>query len=479
MSYTNPTDLTVRQGAPQGVGGNDYRNPLTEDMYLYMEEAYLGSGGFKDGKYLVPNPVETKNDYIERKNTAYYRNFVKKVLRALINPVFTNTPKRKLYLNNDVIEHDKLNAFLQSANLTGDSIKDVVKNIVEMGIVYGMNIYGVENFSQEVMSNSERENIENRHFPYVFNIKPYSIDEVALDDGGNIVGVGYFIGKRKISDKETDVFRWYEYGLTYEYYKKDDGIIERFNDTEIELPTMPVDFCYWTKRSDKDTWQVHPDFYDIVRVNTAVYNVDSLRMRNVRKQGFSILAVHEMRGGLKVAPGMYINMSSEAKSEPRYISPDSSINKELREEVNDLIQSLVTLAEQKGVVGVQSSQSGVAKEWDFRALSSTLDKVADFAEEIEKKIVDLFFAWNGEKGKYTYNVQYNRDYQPDSEKDVLSLVQDYLDLQPAPENRTIAMQAAAKTFAVKYAPEQQEEMLKYEEDYNREIRQDGNEGGFE
>jgi len=459
-------------GAPQGVNNKQYTNPFNENQYLYMENAYTGKGGFKDGGYLVPNPVESSKDFEERKNTSYYRNYVRAIVRASLNPVFEKEARRYINNNGNPVEEETINAFIESANLTGDSIDKVVENIVEYALVYGLNIFGVENFPEQEISETVQQNIENRVFPYVFTIKPYSVKDIQLNDKGDIELIDYYERVEKIDNKERVIYRRYTSEVTYLFYIEGTGenekeVIIEGSQVENLINENPVKIEYWTQRNG-DRWDVHPELYDVVRINTAIFNVDSLRMRNARKQGFSYFYMSGINGDITVSPGMVIDVGLDAKFPPGFASPDTQISADLRNEVNELIQTIYQLAEQKGVTGV-ANQSGLAKEWDFRALSSTLDRVADFAELVDKKIIDTFQKWTGTD--YEYTVQYNRDYQPSSVQEVVEAAESYIALGVSPENEKIARQAAAKAYASKYAPEQMSEMVDNEENFTQDAQQ--------
>jgi hypothetical protein len=64
-----------------------------------------------------------------------------------------------------------------------------------------------------------------------------------------------------------------------------------------------------------------------------------------------------------------------------------------RAEVKELVQTLYQLAEQSGVTGVVDQQSGIAKEWDFRAHEATLSAVSTKLAAFEGVLSAIFAAY--------------------------------------------------------------------------------------
>jgi hypothetical protein len=73
-------------------------------------------------------------------------------------------------------------------------------------------------------------------------------------------------------------------------------------------------------------------------------------------------------------------------------------------------KDLFAIAEQSGVVGVQSQTSGVAMAYDFQAHESVLKQTASMAVTLEQKIAELFMKYTTES--FIYTVTYPSDFAP-------------------------------------------------------------------
>ena len=156
------------------------------------------------------------------------------------------------------------------------------------------------------------------------------------------------------------------------------------------------------------------DFYQIARVNLAIYNACSeLRERN-RNQAFSVL-VYQMSSD-DPNPDNYasINIGTNnmllyaGNNAPAFITPDNGPSEMLHTELKMLIEEIYRMADRAGVTGVQSQQSGIAKEWDNKTMMQSLSDFAQNCEETEQQIAVIFGNYIGKE--LGVNVQYSRNF---------------------------------------------------------------------
>ena len=57
------------------------------NMYRLMRDSYYGDVGYR-GPYLIPHKRETRQNYLDRQQTAYYLNHFALIVNALVNPIF-------------------------------------------------------------------------------------------------------------------------------------------------------------------------------------------------------------------------------------------------------------------------------------------------------------------------------------------------------------------------------------------------------
>ena len=74
-------DSIMREGGTADPNTSDshvYTSLHTVNQYDFMDNAHDGTGGFRDGRYLVPHSRETF--YTKRRELSFYKNFVRDVV---------------------------------------------------------------------------------------------------------------------------------------------------------------------------------------------------------------------------------------------------------------------------------------------------------------------------------------------------------------------------------------------------------------
>jgi hypothetical protein len=142
-----------------------------------------------------------------------------------------------------------------------------------------------------------------------------------------------------------------------------------------------------------------------------LFNKESLVTTLEQNQSFSILYVSGVDTPSIVAgPTNFMSLGEDAKFPPGFASPDGSHLINLVNNCDRIENRIRTLAKQNGVIGVISQQSGVAKEWDFRAEEAVLQETATAAKNLENRIHELYDLYRERATDYT--ITYPKSFSP-------------------------------------------------------------------
>lgn len=452
----------------QGIQGQaSYKKVSSLNIYDFMEMTYEGSGIYRDGTGLVPHAREM--DYSKRREIAHYKNYLKPIVRAMVEPVFTDEAIRKIEDDNENEQTGlMINSFIEDADNDGSSLQDITEDVVSYARLHGLSFAVVDNFRADELNDTVAANMEGRKYPYVYMRKANQVKAFKIDKFGRLEKIVFYDFKEDV-DTESKEKSTTEYLREWDneksqVYKKDPKTGKFVKDGEPfyhNLGAIPVIVLYSVRRKDKNILMVDPPLYDIAKINYTMFNKDSEIREIERAQGFSFLFAQGIEpGDLTVGTDNYLNLPEGASIAPGYCSPDPNIQKVLMEYNNALKEDVFTIAEQNGVTGV-TDQSGVAKQWDFFAHESVLKKTSRMAVTVEEKIVHIFQLYTGEK--FVYIVEYKTDFQPNDILKEVETYERYLDLQPASKGRALAMGSVARIIFRDQPPAKVKEIAEQEE----------------
>jgi hypothetical protein len=393
---------------------NNQVNIQSVNIYEFMDHSLNGTGGYRDGSYLIPHDREM--NYDSRRSMAYYRNFVRPILRAMIEPVFTEEALRVIKdENGNVLEDSLLNGFTEDCTNTGTEIQEMSQEVLEYTRLHGVTFVVMDNFSDQ--PKTEAEAIENRIYPYIY-IK--TANQVKKDNGYQVDMFGkleWICFTEKKNEKGEQLYRKWD---------KTQSVIIDEKGEAVEQPKLhnlgvvPVISIYAAKRKCLDEILVDPPLYDLAKINFTIFNKDSEIRDQERAQGFSIFYLQsDSPGNITLGNKNVLYLPIGSTIQPGFASPDWQILKGLQESGEKLREDLFRMAEQSGVTGVQSGSSGIALEWDFFAHESVLKKTSSLAEAFEEAVAELFNLYT--KKSYIYEVEYPEDFAPNNKTKELDL----------------------------------------------------------
>jgi len=403
---------------PTTADNANARPILGLNVYDFMSYSYHGTEGYIDGSFLVPHSREIFYD--GRRELAFYKNYVKPVVRAMIDPVFNSEISREVSQNGKAKpEGLMVHGFIDNCDNAGSNLHQFMDTVVTTGQLHGVVFVIVDNFPKEEHPANTKEAIENRKFPYLYMKKASQVHKWKMDKFGNLEWI-MFCEKDEIAKNtvtgvaekqkrylKIDKVNFYKMGKS----AKGDGEVE-IEARPHEIGRMPVISCYFTDRTDIETPLVHPPHYDIARINHQIFNKDSEIRDQERAQGFSILYVQsDQPGDFNVGTHNLLNIPMDSKFPPGFASPDPNILKGLMENGKELREDLLRIAGQRGIIGVTAAKSGVAMQWDFRAEEAPLKSTSMKADWLEHEIIKIFQLYTPNE-VFEYHAEYPDNFKP-------------------------------------------------------------------
>jgi len=397
---------------------NMYTNVRSLNIYDFMLHTYDGSFGYKDGSYYIPHPREAF--YEDRRNRCLYKNVFKRVIDAMIVPVYSSEIIRKT--GSPLFE-----AFLENVDVAGTKMNMFAQTAIRYARLFGVSFVVVDNFMAQE-TDTVIDTIAKRDYPYAYIKIPQEVVEYACNKFGRITSITFYDTDIFIDGKRTQQFRrWTDttWELLIKGKDKEYVVISSGVNQLGKIPIIPIlDFCS-TKNLIK---MPMPPFYDLANLCYSLFNKESELDTLELAQCFSIFYTSGVEVQT-VGPHNYINCSTDSKFPPGFASPNPANHDNLMKSCDRLLNNIYTLASQNGIkIANVVKESGVSKEWDFRAEQVILNETAHAGEDLEEEMADLFFEYLNQP--VDYEVEYPEDYSPSYKKDKVAEILTILESTP-------------------------------------------------
>jgi hypothetical protein len=460
------TSAQTAQSSISGTSRNTPKKPpiFRINHYDFMLNAYFGTGGFKDGTILDKSQIELDDEFLERRATTHYRNFVPQIIDATYIPVFACGATRKTEVNGVLDEAGKLaplwNAFLDNVDCRHRHIGTFMKKIARYARLLSVSFIVIDNFP--LVSLFRTDALKNRTFPFAYMRLPQQVETafLELDDFCQITKIAFRERPEKMKDPKTgqiiDDPRWKLWTKDYsvKLRKNDKGDWQEMKETQVtlgldECPVIPV----MPGEVEEDTILPHPQFYQVAKCNWSIYNLDSWQIRLVRSQMFpipclpktsdansnTIQAMGPLRG-LWLPPNGGPNQ--ETYPLPMYLAPPTGPYTELGNTVKDLREDIFRQAGQQGVEGVPTS--GKAEAYRFQAKEWVLKESAKMVQNAEEAISRIFQQYVRSE-QHDFTSLYEEDYHPEDPDSTVKLYGDYIALDPGVSGRALALEQVTRS----------------------------------
>lgn len=457
---------------PKVSDTNKYTKITNVNKYTFLDDAYYGSGGFRDGTYLIPHTREMF--YKDRRQLASYKNYIRPIVRALIEPVFTETAPR-VVTDSEGEERDNLlvNTFIEDVDNDKTHIQDFSEDVITKARRHGVTFVVVDNFPEEEQPPTTAAAIEGRIMPYVISKTGNEVETYKVDEFGRLTEIMFAEPSVVVSgQKERRARQWTaEYSVMMKMLQTGGGAVRTTGVSTNKwveagprvyhnLGEIPVISVYAIKRKKKSEILVDPPLYDVARLNAVIFNKDSEIRDNERAQAFSNLFVQsDQSGNFTVGPHNVILVPMDATIAPGFASPNPGILAGLVENNEKNRADLFRMAEQMGVYAVETSkaESGVALAWKFFGQEAQLKKTARLATDLEHSIMTLFKLYTQEE--FEYVVDYPFDYQPGDRLREVTIYKEIVNLNPPDKMRKKIFEKIARIMFVDEEAEVLQEII--------------------
>lgn len=446
------TDPLKSDGQPGVADTDKYVSVNSLNIYDFMDDAYLGSRGFRDGKYLVPHSREMF--YKNRMDLAFYKNFVRPIIRAMVDPVFVNLAPRTVTPDN-VLFTD----FIDNCDNAGTHLQDFSHDVIETCRLHGCDFVVVDDFPMSEQPDTAEEAKIKRIFPYVYERTAQQVYEYKVDGFGNLESITFKEEpiKKKVAGKEKEVDQYRKWTknqvITLEMDSAGKSLVP-INTIDHNLEKIPVISIYSGRRRDKSALLVDPPLYDLAKLNLTIFNKDSEIREVERNQGFSVLYIQgRPTGNVTTGTSNVLFISPDATIPPGFAAPNPQIQDKLMQNNDKIKEDLFRIAEQSGVTGVRSAKSGIAVQWDFYAHESVLKRTSWLAGTLEEKIAYIFALYT--KETFEYVISYPQNFQPNDKLAEVNVYDKYLGFDLPSKAKKLAKK---KITRVLFSDESEEEV---------------------
>jgi hypothetical protein len=408
---------------------------LQNELFQLLTDAYYGVGLFYKGAGLKKHPRESANNFISRQQLAYYLNYTGPIVDASVAPIFADEIKREY---KGTLKFD---LFLDDVDRLGTSLQEFMRRTATQAKLYGVMYVLVNN--EAVIGDSLLDELDKRALPFVSGIKPVDVEHWLFDERGRMIEFTY---KDVILHDEDDIkTQYYEWTTTtWAVYDENKELIRQGDNNLGRIPVVQ-----WHSRNLAPTDVLPPsEFLSVAQTNYHLYQLCSWHTQILRDQAFNILTMPDYgQQDVTIGTNNLLTYPADATHPPAFIAPKSEPAQMLTDQIDRLIKEMYRMSGIDSVVGVESSKSGVAKQWDFER---TNQRLADFAiqcEQAEQRIVDLYQAWSNES--FDYVCEYPRDFSIGDVAESLANAQSALDLG---FNSKTYKQEVAKNVLEAYLP---------------------------
>lgn len=421
------------------------------NQYQLLKDAYFGTGGFENGGYLERQKRESAEDYQNRRDNAYYLNYVMPIVNALTDPVFKRPPLRDYSGGAEAA----VTEFLEDVDGNGTEIGTFMKLVATTAKLYGV-AFLVVDMPQHIEARNLGEMLAMRQYPYVYLMRPEEVRQYGIDKNGNLL----YIEFQEISSIKDGA-------ITYRYTHYDrDGWRIFGDDTpdasgEYNMGVVPV-VPLFSRQLEQKTMMPSPDMMPVAKVAKSLYNHCSWLCEILRNQTFPLLTIPSLEASeLVIGNNNALGYSPDSTHEPNFISPSSDPANILQSQISLLIQEMYRMSNLSFMLQAPSNVSGISRQWEFERTNQQLAGFAQQCGRAEEQVLQIFAKWLNSDIEYT--VSYPDDFGIVDLTSELQQAQAVLDLGLSEELRVEVLKKVLASYCPDLPDDRFDEILNAEE----------------
>lgn len=409
------------------------------NQYQLLKDSYFGTGGFTTGAYLRKHKRETDEDYMSRRDSAYYLNYFAPIVNSLVDPIFKKKPLRD-YTG---AASSAVKDFLEDVDRNGTNIHSFMKKAALHAKIYGVSFIVMDNVRS--MEEKDMEALrKNKNFPYVYLVDPEDVLDYSMDENGKLTMFKYRIERQEdqYTPKRSIIT------FTRDGWQVDDETNSALSQSgQYGIGMVPV-IPLFSRLLERNTLLPAPDMLSIALTGKALYNHCSWLSEILRNQTFPLLTIPTMdQKELVIGTNNALGYDPQSAHAPNFIAPSSDPATILQTQIHMLIEEMYRMASLSFITGGNIRESGISRQWEFERTNQQLGNFAKQASDTERHLMELFSLWMHKDIRYT--ITYPNDFGITDVATDLTEAQQVLDLNLSKEMK----KEVAKNVLTAYCPD--------------------------
>jgi hypothetical protein len=393
----------------------DYDRKMNDWNFHYR--SYLGGQDYENGYFLNRYILETEEEYLKRSEFTPLDNHCRNVVQIYSSFLFRVPPTRNF---GSLTGDPQLEQFLMDADFDGRMYNNVIREAQVNASIYGTCWLIVDKPNSNAKTRAEELSQDIR--PYISVYTPENVTNWKYERASN--GRYYLTSLTVVEDmmgKDAIVKVWTPEDITT--YKVEEFTIgyatkkpTKIDEQENALGIIPA-VCLYNQRTSKRGIGIS-DLSDVAELQKSIYNDYSEIEQLIRLSNHPSL-VKTPNVEASAGAGSVIEMPEDLAPElkPYIIQPSSQSLESIMKTIDTKVQAIDRITHMGAVRGTEKTvNSGIALQTEFQLLNARLSEKADYLQNTEEQIFDLYAKWQGTTfdGEIIYPDSFDlRDYASD------------------------------------------------------------------
>lgn len=380
------------------------------DRWAFLLDSYIGGDQYKHGAYLTKYQLETNGEYGQRIATTPLDNHCSSIVSVYSSFLFRECPDREFGQWTDMPD---VEAFLKDANLEGQSLDAVMKDVATWSSVFGHTWILMSKPNLNLDTAGQQQELGVR--PYINILTPLAVTDWTWErDASGRYVLTYFKYIEEIVNKLTVIKEWTPQEICT-WILNDQSKVAELDSVEVnELGVIPAVLNY-NKRSIVKGIGVS-DIADIADIQRTIYNYNSEIEQSIRLDGHpSLVVTGDVQYGSGAGAVIVVPENMDPGLRPYVLEHGGANVATIHDSINQLVEAINRISNTGGVRATETrTLSGVAMEVEFSLLNARLAEKADGLELTEEQLWKLFAVYQGREwtGEVDYPGSFNiRDTQ--------------------------------------------------------------------
>jgi len=389
-----------------------------------LNDAFDGSGGFKDGGYCIQAEAEGNEKFAKRKQLAHYTNHQRQVIEANVLPITRNVERET--------DDEFLQAFWEDCDGNGTGINVHTSSVALESESGGFEIWFLDSPSDQPAT--EAEALSKRTYPRLNRITPLQTDDYDINGENNLL---YF---RYVSEKDEngcDVFTIYRKGSDGVGYfakgnKEGDKVIESDRKQALHEPILVVFDKY------PSPWRLPSSRYYSTAVKAKViYNEESIIAYQAINSYYNILVNpnEPLTDKVNLSENAVWNTSTKGGASftmPQYLSQDDTMGI-IRQQV-DVAEKQIYTSTNLNALSASADSSGDSRVEADKIRIEGLIFRAELMETFETTMTRFFLKAIG-RPNVEFTISYPTEFASMTKMAEIELFEKAIETGVAPENK--------------------------------------------